>query len=211
MAGEKVFFKISDTSTLKFDIQSGNKVNFKVEEHNLDFKIEENKLNFKVTGGIATSSESGGSATDANSIIFEVSQTAHGLTKPSPVYFDGTEWKLAQANDSNTMAEGLIYEVVDNDNFKVIYNGIINSSVVLWDSITGLTGGLVAGENYLLSISNKGMIVSDSVQLTGNSQYIIKALSTTKALVILNKYNESSTNYIRGNAEDVEVLAQWSR
>jgi len=66
MVDQKVFFKISDTSTLKFDIQSDNKVNFKVEEHNLDFKIEENKLNFKVTGGIATSSESGGSATDAN-------------------------------------------------------------------------------------------------------------------------------------------------
>jgi len=55
------------------------------------------------------------------------------------------------------------------------------------------------------------MIVSDNTQITGNSQYVIKALSTIKALVILNKYNESSTNYIRGNAEDVEVLAQWSR
>lgn len=56
--------------------------------------------------------EAGGGA------VFETNQVSHGFNVPDPIYHNGTDWQLAQANAADTLAEYVVVEVFDDDNFK---------------------------------------------------------------------------------------------
>jgi hypothetical protein len=47
---------------------------------------------------------------------------AHGFSAGDALYFDGT-WKKSQANSSSTLAEGIVTEVADADNFTAYILG----------------------------------------------------------------------------------------
>jgi hypothetical protein len=73
---------------------------------------------------------------NGNAIIIDVSQAAHGFTVGQVLYFSKPasgvfgQYKLANASQLETAnAIGLVYEVVDANNFKLITDGILNSSV----------------------------------------------------------------------------------
>ena len=74
----------------------------------------------------------------------EYTQAAHGFTDPDsillPVYWDGTEWKAANAADPETLWDGCITEIVDVNTFKVAMAGFYPK----------VGHGLTVGELYYL-------------------------------------------------------------
>lgn len=67
-------------------------------------------------------------------------KTTHGFSKGDWVYFDGTDWQLADRDSATTLAEGMISEVYSANEFEVATSG----------GVSGLTG-LTAGAIYYLS------------------------------------------------------------
>ena len=103
-------------------------------------------LGFRYIGPTAAG---GGLASEAERIVKEINQVAHGFAVGEAIYFDGTSWILAQANDATTLATHLVLRVVDVDNFVAIQSGYM----------TGLAG-LTSGEYYFTSASSAGSLTS---------------------------------------------------
>lgn len=83
---------------------------------------------------IGGSSGGGGTAITKN-------QIAHGFSVLEPIYHNGTSWLKAQANDVETLAEYVVTEVTDVDNF------IANK----FGEVTVTAHGKTVGEHYFLS------------------------------------------------------------
>jgi microcystin-dependent protein len=114
-----------------------------------------------------------------------VNEVAHGFVPGQPIYFDSATggWNLAQADSDTTTADALVFAVTDVDNFDYILAGELELTVGEWDVVVGATSaGLTTGEHYRLDESSLGMLTSTSP--SGSiSQFVLRALSTTKALV----------------------------
>lgn len=108
------------------------------------------------------------SSTDINA-----TQTAHGFTLGQLVYFDGTNWALARADSSFTIAEGMVKAVIDANNFTV---GVIGP-------VTGLTG-LLAGYYYFASAVTAGAFTTTEPLPPNVSNPIGFALSTTQMMLL---------------------------
>jgi hypothetical protein len=67
---------------------------------------------------------------EGGNTTIKVTQVAHGLSVQDAIYFDGTNWLLAQADALTTLGVGVVSAVKDVDNFTVITDG----------KITGLSG-----------------------------------------------------------------------
>jgi len=80
--------------------------------------------------------------------VFDANQVAHGLSALDVIYHDGADWVKAQANAGDTVAEYVVIEVYDVDNFKAAKFGKFE--------ITG--HGLTVGEHYFLSQSVAGLL-----------------------------------------------------
>jgi hypothetical protein len=137
---------------------------------------EHNSLNHAGLPGVG----GGGGGT-----IFSVNEVAHGFVPGQPIYFDSATggWNLAQADSDTTTADALVFAVTDVDNFDYILAGELELTVGEWDVVVGATSaGLTTGEHYRLDESSLGMLTSTSP--SGSiSQFVLRALSTTKALV----------------------------
>jgi len=83
-------------------------------------------------------------------------QTAHGFSVLDAIYHNGTIWVKAQANSSDTLAEYLITEVIDANNFIAAKFGELIKSA----------HGLTVGEHYFLSDT-----VAGGAQLTEAGVY----------------------------------------
>ncbi len=138
-----------------------------------------------------TNSGSGGGVSDR--VVDSINQNAHGFNICDPLYFDGTSWKLARADIDSTTTDAIVYSVEDVDNFTIIVNGWMIATTNEWDNVTGDTGGLVAGHNYVLSQSVFGKIES-VIPTVGIIQYIIKSITTTEALVYVGEPYEIGNN-----------------
>lgn len=92
-----------------------------------------------------SSSGTGGSN---NSVKETITQTSHGFTTGTPIYFDGTIWKKAKADNVNTLATAVV-DKIDNDNFFAVSDG----------DITTLTG-LTTGEWYYVSDTVAGTLTT---------------------------------------------------
>jgi hypothetical protein len=110
-----------------------------------------------------------------------VAQTAHGLSIGHSIVFNGTNWVTADRDATTTCADALVYAVADANNFSYIVNGEMTATTGQWDSRTGDSGGLTAGEYYFLSSTAGGL--TKTAPTSGNWQVLGKALSTTKMLV----------------------------
>lgn len=73
-------------------------------------------------------------------------QTAHGFSLLEGIYHDGTIWQKAQANNAETLAEYVITEVTDSNNF------IANK----FGEATIAAHGKIIGQHYFLSDSIAG-------------------------------------------------------
>lgn len=89
---------------------------------------------------------SGGGGGGAGGTSIQRTQTAHGFSVLDAIYHDGTEWVLAQANNEDTLAEYVVTEVTDVNNFTAFKFGEA--------TVTG--HGLTVGEHYYLSDSVAG-------------------------------------------------------
>jgi microcystin-dependent protein len=80
--------------------------------------------------------------------VFEANQVAHGLTALDVIYHNGTSWVKAQANAGDTIAEYMVVEVFDVDNFKAAKFGKFEITA----------HGLTVGEHYFLSSTTAGAL-----------------------------------------------------
>jgi hypothetical protein len=113
---------------------------------------------------IADSNESAGA------LRRDIAQTAHGFDVGDVVYFDGSEYALAQADDPVTAeVAGIVAEDTDANNFVLHYGG----------HITGLSS-LTAGEVYFLSETTAGSLAITAPSSVGEiSKPLLIADTTT--------------------------------
>lgn len=71
----------------------------------------------------------------------QITETAHGFSVLDAVYFDGTNWLQAQANADDTVADYVVYQVDDANNFRAAKLG----------TVTAAAHGLTVGQHYFLS------------------------------------------------------------
>ncbi len=121
---------------------------------------------------------------DLPSPFLRVAQVAHGFTADNlgaPVYFDGADWLLAQADVADTLGVSVIREVVDVDNFVIQSSGAIP---VVSDVVNGGVA-LVPGEFYFVSEATAGQVtITEPTGLTEFSNPIFLAISTELAIVL---------------------------
>jgi len=90
---------------------------------------------------------------------FLQTQAAHGFSAGDAVYHDATGWHLAQADDSATLAAGLVLAAPDASTFRVAY--------LIGQEVTLAAHGLgAAGTVLYLSEATAGLVTS-SLPATG--------------------------------------------
>jgi len=106
-----------------------------------------------------------------NSTVIEVTQPSHGFSIGNALYFDGTDWQLAQSDDIETLGIGIVSKTKGTDIFIITIAGLVE----------GLSG-LTAGEYYYVSDTTAGLLTT-----TAGTNYvnpIFQALSTTTGIVL---------------------------
>jgi len=133
-------------------------------------------LTVQADGSVDAEAASGG----ANS----VTQASHGFAVGEPIYYSGSAWLSAKADADSTTADAIVATVPDSGTFTYIQNGTLTLTTGQWDARSGESGGLTAGEHYLLSQATAGAITKTSPS-SGILQFLLRALSTTEALVYM--------------------------
>ncbi len=88
----------------------------------------------------------GGGGGDSTSVRETISQPAHGFSTGTPIYFDGTNWQAAKADNINTLATS-VADVATAGVFDSVTDG----------DIIGMTG-LTAGSWYYVSDAIAGAL-----------------------------------------------------
>jgi microcystin-dependent protein len=88
-------------------------------------------------------------ASGSGGTSFDQIQVAHGFSVLTPIYHDGTQWQMAQANASNTLATYVVTEVSTNA-FTATKFGVVEVA----------SHGLTVGEYYYVSKDTAGAITS---------------------------------------------------
>lgn len=106
----------------------------------------------------------------------DIAQTAHGLSVGDWVYFNGTSYTKAQADeDANSEVYGVVSAVADANNFTITTHGYV----------TGLSG-LTAGAAHFLSADTAGAITATEPTTSGTiSKPVLLADSTTSGYVMI--------------------------
>jgi hypothetical protein len=121
--------------------------------------------------GLLDPSFGGGGGGASNFIA--VSQAAHGFATGQAIYFDGSVWRLAKADDADTLAIAIV-SYVDADDFNAYVEG----------KITGLSG-LVAGQYYFVSDAIPGALtITAPTDPASFVNPILFALSAATGLVM---------------------------
>ncbi len=102
-----------------------------------------------------------------------VSQVSHGFTTGQAVYFNGTSWALAEANNASTLGIAIVSYVDTNDFYAYIQG-----------SISGLSG-LTAGQYYYLSDITAGLLTSAiPTSVNSYSNPMLLAMTSTSGIVL---------------------------
>lgn len=115
---------------------------------------------------------SGGGSGETISIA--VAQTAHGFSVFDAIYFDGTDWQKAQADNILTLGTNVVSAVADVDNF----------TRTLLGKITGLT--VSSGETYYVSDATPGLLTTTESAIYSNPLFV--ATSATEGDVLSFSY-----------------------
>lgn len=115
-----------------------------------------------------------GSISTAGTVSKAITQTSHGFTVGTVLYFTGTAYAGAEANALATSEiVGIVSGVIDGNTFTLAQSGFIS----------GLTG-LIAGSQYFLSPTSPGTVTVTSPTTAGF--YVVPvliALSATTAIL----------------------------
>jgi hypothetical protein len=101
-----------------------------------------------------------------------VEQVGHGFDVLDAVYHNGTIWASAQADAGSTVAQGIVAEVIDADNFRVVTHGLV----------TIATHGLTLGHYYWLSQATASAI-AEAQPTSGIVQSVLHVRSADEVLV----------------------------
>mgnify|MGYP000870151000 FL=1 len=99
------------------------------------------------------------------------------------VYNNNGTWTKAIATSTNTCGEWIV--IASNASSALIVNtGEVTLTTAQWDVVAGTTGGLTAGECYLLSQTIAGTIQQADYTI-GIRQVVIRAINSTQAQVLM--------------------------
>ena len=124
------------------------------------------------SGSLTFANESSGGSSSGENISYSVTQSSHGFSVSDVLYFDGTSYAKAQADDSTTLGLFLVSSVTDTNNFTVTLSG----------KVTGLSS-LTAGEYYFLSNATAGALTT-TTPTTGYNNPILFAISATEGIIL---------------------------
>lgn len=96
-----------------------------------------------------------------------------------PVYFDGSVWQKAKADNVNTLASGVVRSVNGND-YEIMFGGKLVLTSGQWDIVTGGSGGLTPGTAYYVSETTAGQLVASAPSI---ASAVLFSLSATDAIV----------------------------
>lgn len=127
----------------------------------------------------------GGTVGHTETVKEQFNQPNHGFSQGTVVYYNGSIWKAAIANSEDTLGIGLI-DVIDNDNFYVVYEG----------DISGLSN-LTPSKWYYLSDTNQGILTDTEPQIYSNPMGFAKTTSTFNVVPLraVEKISYQDTNY----------------
>jgi len=117
---------------------------------------------WKILGG------SGGGGSASAGLTQNINTAPVSLTIGCPVYWDGTKYAKARANNISTIPTALA-SILNGGDYTVQFGGIITLTNAQWDAITGETGGLTvtSGNNlYYCSDSVAGQLTRVSPPLS---------------------------------------------
>lgn len=151
------------------------------ENGNILTSAQSKRASYEATLWDVDNASGGGSGT---ALAKDVSQVAHGFGVGDAIYFDGSSWLKAQADNEDTLGIGLVSDVDDNDNFTVTFTGIVS----------GLSG-LIAGDYYFVSTDTAGAL-TPTKPTSGYENPILFATGTTEGIVFA--YRPSSISATGG-------------
>ena len=125
----------------------------------------------RITAAANGSGGSGGGSANTLAVV----QTAHGFTAGQAIYYTGSAYALAQANNAATAeAVGVVSAVADANDFTVTFSGLVT-----------IFSGLTAGSVYWLSDTVAGLLTSTAPTTVGNIQKpMLVATSSTTGILI---------------------------
>jgi hypothetical protein len=139
----------------------------------LAINIADQKIYTKTSGGsvveVASASSGGGSG---ENVSWSITQSSHGFAVADVVYYNGSSYAKAQADDDETLGLFVVSAVADANTFTATFSG----------KISGLTG-LTAGQYYYLSTGTAGLLTS-TLPTSGYSNPLLFALSSTEGVVL---------------------------
>jgi len=113
--------------------------------------------------------------------IYKIHQVAHSFTKVGqPASFDGTNWTLARADTNSTLAQAVVKEILDADNFVLQVGGSIENL----DSTAFAGGTIQPGTVYYVSSSVAGQLTSAPPASPGIANPVLFTLAGTSGFVL---------------------------
>ncbi len=95
----------------------------------------------------------------------EVTQSSHGFSAKDCIRHNGSAWVKAQANDTTTLALGVVTEVADSNTFTVAQSGRFTIS----------SHGLTVGQWYYLDASTAGALTATEPTISQPLVYVESA------------------------------------
>lgn len=122
-----------------------------------------------------------------------VHQVAHGFVPGNAIYYNGTQWVLADRDASLSAADAIVLFVTGADDFKYVHTPIrFSLTTAEWDAVTGDTGGLVDGEFYFLSSTAGGL--TKVAPTSGIKQTMLRAQSSTVVMLMIGEPFDVTTS-----------------
>jgi len=140
------------------------------------------------------STATGGEGTTGGTAI-EKNQTAHGFSVLDAIYHDGTSWEKAQANDAETLAEYVVTEVTDVDNFVAYKFG----------EVTVTSHGKTVGEHYFLSETVAGGGQTSEPGTYSSPLYYVEDVDT----IHIEVYRPAEVSGTTPTSIDVPIVTEW--
>lgn len=143
---------------------------------------------FGVQDGSLVALGGGGGGTE-----FSKEQVAHGFAVLDAIYHNGTSWVKAQGDDANTLAQYVVTEVLDVDNFKAANFGKFEITA----------HGKTVGEFYFLSETTAGGSEITEGEIYSAPLYYVEDANNIHVLV----YRPSLKPQLTQFREDVDLLS----